>query len=508
MVLLFVLITLAVVIWLYFRANPLAHGSWFMMRRFINWFPLGMSYAFLYIARFNVIASKQPLAMSNQTFGMIFGAGALTYAISLIINGPVVDKIGGRRGIMISVFGSGIADAALGYISYVWLVEKPSGTNMALLFAIVYSVNMYFQSFGSVSIIKVKSYWFHVRERGVFGAIFGTLISLGVYLGFDWGQGIVNAAEAHPAHPTFLHSVFVSLFNVQASKTPNAVWLVYFIPAALLIVWGVIDYFTIKDTPSHAGLEDFDTHDASSGEMHKEFTLVDLIRRVFLNPVMLMIGLVEFFSGVVRNAVIQWYKPFVEQMHQMGAAHFFYNHLGFLLMISGIGGGWFGGYVSDKYFHSRRAPPTAMAAGLLIVFLSLMAVFLFNTELVVGLSVVGIGFFTITITALMSGTAASDFGGRKATATAAGVTDAFVYLGASVESFSMGGIIKHGWIYWPLFLIPFALAGMLIALKMWNYLPEATRRYLHMVEKVNMPSPESSSSSSSGILKVEQAPTT
>ena len=32
---------------------------------------------------------------------------------------------------------------------------------------IVYAVNMYFQSYGAVSIIKVKAYWFHVRERGV-----------------------------------------------------------------------------------------------------------------------------------------------------------------------------------------------------------------------------------------------------------------------------------------------------------------------------------------------------
>ena len=40
--------------------------------------------------------------------------------------------------------------------------------------------------------LKVKAYWFHVRERGVFGAIFGTLISFGVYFAFDWGQAIVT----------------------------------------------------------------------------------------------------------------------------------------------------------------------------------------------------------------------------------------------------------------------------------------------------------------------------
>src|SRR6516165_6446644 len=103
--LLLVAITLAAVIWLYFRFNPMAHGSWFLFRRFVNWFPLGMSYAFLYMARYNLNASQKALAIDNQTFGMIFAAGATTYALSLVFNGPIVDKIGGKRGILISTLG-------------------------------------------------------------------------------------------------------------------------------------------------------------------------------------------------------------------------------------------------------------------------------------------------------------------------------------------------------------------------------------------------------------------
>ncbi len=63
---------------------------------------------------------------------------------------------------------------------------------------------MYFQSFGSMSIIKVKAYWFHVRERGVFGAIFGTLISIGVYLAFDWGGAIVDLTKANATGGWFM----------------------------------------------------------------------------------------------------------------------------------------------------------------------------------------------------------------------------------------------------------------------------------------------------------------
>ena len=86
-------ICLAIIIGVYFRNNPLHHNRWFMIRRFINWFPLGMTYAFLYMGRYNLAVAKNALGatMSNQDFGWIFAAGTWTYALSFLINGPLVD---------------------------------------------------------------------------------------------------------------------------------------------------------------------------------------------------------------------------------------------------------------------------------------------------------------------------------------------------------------------------------------------------------------------------------
>src|SRR3569832_1783843 len=91
--------TLTAVIALYFYSNPMDHGSWFMVRRFLNWFPLGMTYAFLYMAHLNHNVSQDALGslMDNKSFGTIFAVGAFTYFASLIINGPIVDKIGGKK---------------------------------------------------------------------------------------------------------------------------------------------------------------------------------------------------------------------------------------------------------------------------------------------------------------------------------------------------------------------------------------------------------------------------
>src|SRR4029077_9922374 len=109
-------------------------------------------------------------------------------------------------------------------------VNNRLALNMTVTFAILYSLNMFFQSYGAVSIIKVKAYWFHVRERGLFGAIFGTLLSFGVYFAFDWGQAIADATKVNIANPTAFQRFFRTVFATDLGTT-DAIWLVFFIPA-------------------------------------------------------------------------------------------------------------------------------------------------------------------------------------------------------------------------------------------------------------------------------------
>src|ERR1039457_5684317 len=122
---------LAAVILGYFINNPLGHSRRFILRRFLNWFPLGMTYSFLYMGRYNLNVSKNALGllMSNEEFGLIFGLGTLVYAVSLLVNGPFVDRIGGRMGILIAGFGSAAANALLGGLTMGVLDRKSTRLN-------------------------------------------------------------------------------------------------------------------------------------------------------------------------------------------------------------------------------------------------------------------------------------------------------------------------------------------------------------------------------------------
>src|SRR5664280_664074 len=374
MPLLLVGLCLAIVVGLYYYNNPLGHGSWFMNRRFINWFPLGMTYAFLYMGRYNLTVSKTALGslMTNQDFGWIFGIGTTVYGVSFLINGPLVDKIGGKRGIIIAAVGASLANIVMGVLTYL-VVTNQLKMRLVVAFSVIYALNMYFQSYGAVSIIKVKAYWFHVRERGVFGAIFGTLISIGAYFAFDWGQAIVEMTKATTAVKLgWFHNLLQQIF-VRQSKPVDATWAVFFIPAAILIFWVLMDWWLIKDTPEEANFPHFDTCDASSGQMHVEFSTMDLLKKVFTSPLMLMLAAVELTSGVLHNGVYQWYPISAREVVQPGA-DYFSKHWGFLICVFGIIGGFAGGLISDKLFNSRRGPPVALLCGFMFVMTILMAV--------------------------------------------------------------------------------------------------------------------------------------
>jgi OPA family glycerol-3-phosphate transporter-like MFS transporter len=471
---------LAAIIALYFYNNPMGHSRWFMLRRFINWFPLGMTYAFLCMGRYNLIVAKSALGtlMSKEDLGIIFGVGTWVYALSFLVNGPLIDKkLGGKRGMIVSALGASLANLALGVLTWL-IVAKNLKVNLVFSYSVLYAINMYFQSFGSMSIIKVKAYWFHVRERGVFGAIFGTLISIGTYFAFDWGNAIIVLTKANSSG--LLHTIFA-----PADPLVDATWAVFYIPAAILVVWVFLDLWLIKDTPEEADFPHFDTHDASSGQMHVEFSTLDLLKRVFTSRLMLLIACVELAGGVFRYSMTQWYTIFASEIKQPGA-EFFSQHWGWLLCIFGIIGGFAGGLISDKQFQSRRGPPAALLCGFVLVMAVVMSLFLFSRPIVVGWTAVFIVMASIGITSLMSGTAATDFGGRKATATSMGIVNGFAYVGSGIQSFSLGFLLANkggSWQWLPVFVIPFAVIGTFIAIKIWHDLPAATRKYIDEVEE-------------------------
>ena len=365
------------------------HSSAYRTRRFINWFPLGLTYAFLYMGRYNLTVAKNELGdlMTKEDFGIIFAAGTLCYAFAFLINGPLVDRIGGRKGMLIGAAGAGLANIAMfAYLQSVLAAGEVDNVRLRIVFSVLYAANMYFQSYGAVSIVKVNASWFHVTERGGFSGIFGTMISSGIFFAFTVNKWILEAAKGPLGE--------------------QSQWVVFLAPGILLLVMVVVEFFVLRDTPGQAGHENFDTGDASSGDdTDKPVPTRELFRRILTNPIILTVAFIEFCTGVLRNGVMHWFPIYAKEVWVLPSDHilmygswdslwlvavmfgvavvsgllavnakgsrrgvlvvfgalaflapFVQGGWGGLLFIAGVVGGNVAGWVSQLVFQSRRAP--------------------------------------------------------------------------------------------------------------------------------------------------------
>jgi MFS transporter, OPA family, glycerol-3-phosphate transporter len=445
------LFAIGVVVWRLPKVD-VGHSDAYKRRRLMNWVPLGMTYAFLYFGRYNLSAIvdvlEQQQLLTKQQFGNIDGIGAWTYGIAFLINGPLTDLIGGRITILIAAAGSAAMNLAMGYFFAQAQAGALDSDQLLSTLTLLNAANMYFQSFGAVSIVKVNAPWFHVRERGVLGALFGILISLGLYFSYDWTK------------------LLMANYGVVS---------VFAVPAAVLLVCFVIALIVIRDTPSKAGFVDFDTGDASAGETG-HVPIKTVLKRMFSQRVIWLLIAIEFCSGFLRQGVMKWYRTYAKAVGEQDG--FVYENWGLLLCVAGILGGVFAGLISDHVFQSRRGPVASVLYGGLVVGV-LVGIASLGSPMM-GVAVLLMSLCVIGVHGMLSGTASMDFGGSKHAGLVTGVIDGFVYLGTGCQAFLFGRILPRGdeaknpeaWLTWPLAMLPVAVVGLLLCTRVWNARPQ------------------------------------
>ena len=91
----------------------------FRQRRAINWLLAGSMYAFFYMARYNFTAINAYLAdlfgWTNTELGVFDSAATLVYGARVFLNGPLADRIGGRRAILFGAVGTAIFNLLFGF---------------------------------------------------------------------------------------------------------------------------------------------------------------------------------------------------------------------------------------------------------------------------------------------------------------------------------------------------------------------------------------------------------
>jgi OPA family glycerol-3-phosphate transporter-like MFS transporter len=450
----------------------------FRTRRVINWMSLGLLYAFFYATRYNYTAVAPRLAdllgWKNTELGIFETMMPLVYGLSVVLNGPFADRIGGKKAFLYGAVGVALMNFLFGMASFavvtpaVWegtglarhvvtqttLKFGLSGGMILTMMAIVWGLNGYFQSYGALSIVKVNAQWFHVRERGTFSGIFGVLIRLGLLLAF---QGVPLILLAFPWQYAF--------------------W----IPGAFVVVLLLINYFFMYNSPKDAGLGDFETGDEVEEDESKPSSVKFIIQKVFASRVMWMIAVASMMIGFVRRSVVDawWPKYFVDFYGADSTG--FATYVPYLIAtwgiaLAGIAGGFAFGITSDRTYGGRRAPVITfgfigMAVVLVLFGLSDMLNF---GPVAAACCLVVLSFCVNGAHGMIGGAASMDFGGKRAAATAAGLFDGMQYLAGAFVGVGVGYITTNwGWGAWHWAPIPFALFGAYIISRLWNVLPKS-----------------------------------
>jgi OPA family glycerol-3-phosphate transporter-like MFS transporter len=422
------------------------HSEAFRKRRMLNWLVLGLTYSAMYMGRYNLgfvnYSLSEVYGWDKSQIGWIITTALSIYGFSAIFNGPIADRLGGRRAMLIGATGTVVFNFFFGLGAYLGFLGK--GPVLLAYFATVWGLCSYFQSFSALALIKVNAGWFHVSERGVFSAIFGAMIQMGR----------------------------LAIFAIAPILVTYLPWQwVFFTPAIFVSIMAFLTWRFVQNSPEDVNLPALDVQDATSGDT-QPVSLKYVAQKVFTNPVALMIALAEFCTGVVRHGFEQWFPRYMQEAQGLALNSPVFAKGAIAVVAAGVVGAFAAGYLSDLFFKNRR-PPVAFLGYATQVLCLLVIWKSTNINFVIGAFV--LNSFAISIVhSMLSGTASMDFGGKRAAATAAGLFDGMQYVGGSFVGIGMGWLLERfGWSAWGPSMVGFAVVGGLIMLLLWNAKPKS-----------------------------------
>src|SRR5690606_16614522 len=238
----------------------------------------------------------------------------------------------------------------LSALTMIFMGVSPIATSsITIMFALLF-LNGWFQGMGWPPCGRVMVHWFSTRERGTKMSIWNVAHNV--------GGGLVGP----------LAITAVALFGTWQSK-------LYF-PGMVALVFVVIAYWLIRDTPQSCGLPPIEEYKNDypadySAEREKELSAKQIFfDYVFNNKILWYIAFANAFVYLVRYGILDWAPTYLEEakgfsVKEAGWAYFAYEY-------AGIPGTLLCGWISDKVFQGRRAPAT-----IIYMLLVLAAVFIY-----------------------------------------------------------------------------------------------------------------------------------
>jgi OPA family sugar phosphate sensor protein UhpC-like MFS transporter len=389
---------------------------------------------------------KDPqMGMDEEIMGYIEGGFGVAYALGQFLWGYLGDRYGSRIVVLIGMIGSIAVSVAMGL------------TAPLAVFGVLWFFQGLCQASGWAPLTKNVSHWTTRRERGrVFGfwstnyaaggMMAGTVIGLAVREFGGWRYAFFAAS--------FVLAVITLLFFLLQRNRPTDLGL---------------------PSPEQYRGEPEDVVVAGEKPKEEPEGSIKVFLEVISNAMILRMAAVYFLLKPIRYVFLSWGTLIVSQRLATDDA------ISALVSSAFEAGGPLGvitaGFLSDRLFRTRRMPVTVIG----LVILSLL-LFSFNSITASGdkfsmiAAFAAIGFFLFGPDAIISSTAAVDFGTKKGAGTAVGFINGMGSIGQIIGLMLPGILKKHyGWDVLFTGMGCFILLAAILLAPKWNAMPATSK---------------------------------
>jgi len=360
------------------------------------------------LARHGITANEAQVRL-----GFIASAGTMAYAVGKFISGSMADLFGGRR-----LFLGGMAGSILFTLLFVLIGGFP-------LFTLSWVGNRLFQSNGWVGLVKVASRWFSYSTYGTVMAV----LSLSFLFGDAACRWVMSELLAHGVG---WHGVFIAGAGSLA---------------ALLLA----NLILLRESPEERGLpapeaNPLNVYGADGEHKNEQHPgLLAIVRPLFSSFPFWLVCLLSLGTTLLRETFNFWtptyFVQFVGLTDSQAAARsaLFPLFGGIAVILAGV--------VSDKLGLNGRNVVIVFgmaASTVCLIFLARTPGHANQWTPVILVTLVG--FLLLGPYSYLAGAMSLDFGGKRGSATAAGIIDGVGYLAGWLSGDTVARItVAYGW---------------------------------------------------------------
>jgi OPA family sugar phosphate sensor protein UhpC-like MFS transporter len=404
-----------------------AHRSWRTKVFAATW----LSYVGFYFCRRPFSAAKAAIGAetgwSATTLGEVWAAYLVAYALGQFVAAAMATRLGPRRNVLLGMGLSVVATLAMGM------------TLSVPFMAGLVAVNGLAQATGWSGNVGTMAGWFQKRERGRVMGLWSNCFTVGA-LTSGW--------------------VMAWVLGTHAPGAPAPWRLCFYTGAGVLAVSWVQFYVFQRNAPEDVGLAplaDPDEPEAEAAGEGRTTGPMGLSASAWTN--LLLVSGFYFFAKFIRYAMWSWAAYFLQKNYGLTGAGA--NVYATVFDVMGIPGVFVTGWLSDRFFGSRRSG-VALLMMLAMTVATALLVWFGSVSVPVFAVLLGlVGFTLYGPDAILSAAGAMDIGSRRQATFATAMISGFGGVGAVVQEVVIARMYdaSHGALG-PVFVLIFGSAAL------------------------------------------------